>query len=165
MGDSFALKLNVSRQIEEPNYSEQYLKHSHEETYAYQKFLHKYDRIDGPPPEEEEEAAEEGAEESAEEAAEEGTEQSTEETEKESTGETTEGKSDITEPETPIEPSDPSESPLQEKVEDESEHLQVSQRTKVGRITSNIEKGEIPDIREAGSDHRDHVASQFDNKN
>ena len=67
MGDSFAMKLNMSRQIDE-EYNEEQMIANYRIYYENKKFVHRREKYQGPPPEDAE--AEEG-EEAAEEAAEE----------------------------------------------------------------------------------------------
>jgi hypothetical protein len=71
MGDSFAMKLNMSRQIDD-EYDEEQMIANYKIYYENKKFVHRREKYQGPPPEDAEpEEGEEAAEEAEEEAAEE----------------------------------------------------------------------------------------------
>lgn len=96
MGDTFAMKINMTRQIEDYE-DEEAIIENYKLYYENKKFLHRYEKIQGPPAEEEAAEGEEGepAEEegSSEENAEESSEEKTEEAAagEEKTEESTEG--------------------------------------------------------------------------
>jgi hypothetical protein len=118
MGDSFAMKINMTRQIDEGTDDEETMIENYKRYYDNKKFIHNYENVQGPPAEEEaaEEEGEGEGEGGEEEAAEEGT---TEETSEEKTDEAAAGEeksSDSTD-------SESASDDLRKVIEEETENL------------------------------------------